>query len=312
MPYQTGTATDVADLLDKLRVFASANGWTVNTWLNGWLSLQSGSLYFNFMADTAVGSNARYAGPRVLVRGATGFDSAQSFTTQPGTSPEAEANDMAGPFAAYHFFVAADYIHVVVEVTAGIFTHFVAGLLQKAGAYTGGEYVDAVQWTTNASNGNPNYPEYSDNNLMFDQLTGYYSKEGYLHADIDGKTDNWFEFGTGGPAGNRARGVTRNSGASAGLLQALWERSPNTFNGVSPLLPIAVAVERSGALYSPAGVVKDLRLVNMAYLTPGQTLTIGSDQWLCFPARQKTDVWNQSGSNVPSSGYYGYAYRKVP
>ena len=52
MAYQTGTATDCNDLLDKFRLFAIAQGWIANRWVIAGsgreLCLQKGSAYFNF------------------------------------------------------------------------------------------------------------------------------------------------------------------------------------------------------------------------------------------------------------------------
>ena len=50
MPFQTGTATSFVNLLDTLRLFATGNGWTENSWVSPALSLQKGTIYANLNA----------------------------------------------------------------------------------------------------------------------------------------------------------------------------------------------------------------------------------------------------------------------
>ena len=46
MAYQTGTADNTADLLDKLKGFASAQGWSINKSKNNLLYLRQGANYW--------------------------------------------------------------------------------------------------------------------------------------------------------------------------------------------------------------------------------------------------------------------------
>jgi hypothetical protein len=49
------------------------------------------------------------------------------------------------------------------------------------------------------------------------------------------------------------------------------------------------------------------RLVRIDNLTPGDVMTIGSDQWKCFPVIRKN-----GGPGLETSLNWGYAYRVVP
>lgn len=304
MAYQTGTATGPADLLSKLETFIAANGWTVG-------AATTGKVYYN--AAVAVYCGVNWDTSNVYLLGCTGYNAAAAWNAQTGAATavgQALSNDMAGPYTAYHFFVTANYIHVVVEVSSGKYKHFVIGRLQKTGSYTGGDYYGAVYW--NMTGGTiTNYPDSGSHLYLWDALgqgssTGTVFRNG-LHADIDGKTTNWMRFYGITLSTNYAHGVLR----SSGIIDGLFDLGANSYNAITPLWPIPITVDRGSNQTSIAGVVEDMRIVNMQSLAPGQVMTIGSDEWLCFPVIQKTDTWNVSGSLIPSSGYYGYAYRKV-
>lgn len=328
MTYQTGTVNNVHDLLDALRVFAQGIGWTINSWssLTGgsgesgkWLDLyHANSGYFSLVAWIP-GSGA----PWVELFGHTGWNGANSYYNQPGSQYNQwgagfypSSNEMSGPFTAYHFFGSTQYLHVVVEVTTGRYKHICIGTLNKLGSYTGGQYIQAVNWWMNYTSGT-NYPDYGGHHYLFDWggYSGWNNKVNFTRADLDGRSAFWLMHTPSDPtpaSDRRAYGSVRGYGMTpSGWLWRLYNYSPNSFNALTPLLPILVAAERVGdEKYSPLGHAPDIRYCNMKNLSPGDLITIGSDQWLVFPAIQKTSVWNQN-TTTPSSGYYGYAYKKA-
>ncbi len=308
--YETGTATDTTDLITKLITFATANGWTVNTPASGRV-FTKGGLYFGLNWDSTT----------VYVAGATGYAAGSAWSAQPGASAtQPRANDMAGPYQAYHFFTgtAPDYLHVVVETSAGIFKHFMFGQIAKHGTFTGGEYIGAVYWhpTVVAANQTPNHPNFGTHAVPFDSNASSATAvhRSAVRADIDGKTNNWMVFRDADTwNGNYAKGVMRGSAVSGdggSLFGSLHTRSPSEFNAITPLLPILVAVDRPSSMTSPIGYAPDLRYINVTNITPGETLTIGGVEWMCFPLIQKTATFNNSSSTIPSSGTFGLAYRK--
>lgn len=303
--YETGTATDTTDLINKLITFATANGWAVNTPSSGRVFTKGGKYFgLNWDADD------------VWLCGATGYSAGSAWSAQPGASAEQpRSNNMAGPFNSYHFFTntSPDYLHVVAETTPGIYRHFHMGQLSKHGAFTGGEYACACYWhmTVVTANQTPNWPDNVYHALPFDahQQFGTTANRSIVRADIDSKTNNWMQFYYANTyGGNYAKGVVRGSNDS--LYESLHERGPSEFNQITPLLPMLICAERPSTMTSPLGYVPDMRYVNMSNLTPGGTLTIGADEWLVFPLVQKTETWDNSSSATPSSGTYGLAYRK--
>jgi hypothetical protein len=301
--YETGTATDTTDLIDKLIAFATTNGWTVNTPASGRV-FTKGGLFFGLQWGVST----------VNVAGATGYNAGAAWNAQPGASgTQPLSNDMAGPFNSYHFFTdtAPDYLHVVVEKTPGVYKHFMFGQLVKHGTFTGGEYIGAVYWhPTNVSSVvTPNYPNNTYHALPFDGAASNApaANRSSVRADIDSKTDNWMLFQSANSYnGNHAKGAIR----ASTILEALQERTPNQFNQITPLLPMMIAAERPSTVTSPLGYVPDMRLVNVSNIDPGAVVTIAGIEWLVFPLIQKTQTFNVSGSTVPSSGTYGFAYRR--
>jgi hypothetical protein len=296
MPYQTGTANGPADLLDKLRIFAEARGWTTNRndlGTTGELCLAKGAQFVNFDCDA----------DDIFARGSTGFDGGLAWNAQPGhSSVDAQSNNMPGPFAAYHFFAGAnpDYVYAVVETVAGIYKHLVFGQLVKTGAYTGGAFVDTVYWEYSPTYVNTASAPFHA--YLFDaEVHSSYQLNGQIRADIDGFTNRWYRFYLNEDS-LQARGNGR-----GGLTDSLFKRNPNSYNALTVLLPIYVMVYRPGGTYSPIGTVPDLRQVNIANLAPGATISIGGQDWMIFPAVQK-----RGAAGTPNSGDYGYAYRLVP
>ncbi len=180
MTFETGSATDLQDLLGKLNTFAvtTHGGWTAGYTPNpqttdGWFELHKGSI--SFSAKFAVGAQA--PPEHLSVHHANGYvnsttapgahtnDSGNGYNT--GTTGHTNANLLTercvsqigdGPYASYYFFAddtsPNDYIHVAVEVTPGQFRHFGFGLLSLFGdqggtrSYCYGHHHDQTPTTT--------------------------------------------------------------------------------------------------------------------------------------------------------------------
>lgn len=306
MAFQTGTSTGPADLISKLATFAAANGWTIGAATSGSVFINSSrGLYFGVSTGAST----------VSLKGATGHNASLAWDLQPGYPTEANSlttvNDCAGPLKLYYFFGTEQYLHVVVETVTNKFKHFAIGQLEKNSTYTGGAYVDGSSHNMTGDAGT-NFPDAPSHRYLFDAVgTGATGGSGRIRVDIDGKTNNWMNYGSSGAfatESNMIKGVTRSQNS---FLAAFHAAGPNDFNQRTVLTPILVAAARGSSLFSLIGAPKDLRLVNMRNLNPGQIMTIGSDEWYVFPHIQKSLVFNSNGSFVPSSGTYGYAYKKV-
>ncbi len=179
MSYQTGVATDPDDLLDKLRLFLIAEGWTVDGWAadtytrytysgmnpgNGYrLHVHKGSAYFNFrscirntpfytVVSDSVANGAGYYAHEVTgiaMNGSTGYNGSLAWYEQPGAPQRAGTGGFYGVavtrvptsgIPAYIFFTVGQTVGVVVEIATNEFQWLLFGTLAKAGSYTGGMF----------------------------------------------------------------------------------------------------------------------------------------------------------------------------
>ncbi len=325
MSYQTGTATDIDDLLTKLSIFAQANGWTQQKAFTGSgggvsseLYLSKGDSYFAFQAQ-AIDDSQYYHGVtqdmimyQLKYTGATGFDDGATYEGQPDSSSPTLVSFIQPNMTAYHFFTdpAKTYLHVAVETTDNEFRHIIFGLCNKLGDYVGGEYCFSCH-----QNQSPMYidnPESSNHHLPFSSQNSSYPSYGHnFHAEVDGKI--WWSSGSYSPLtwSLPLYGTYPTLGHIYASDTSDPVSAPNTFNQLAPLWSIPCGViSRSSTTYMPLGHFEDVRLVNMRYISPGGSIILGSDEWVVFPQIEKKDPAVKD--ELPSSGYLGIAYLKVP
>jgi subtilisin family serine protease len=291
--YQTGIASDPADLVSKLATFAAANGWTVNT-------PASGRVFIKDTCLVGVSSDT----DEVFLRGAITYNGAAAWNAQTNNSGNTVSIDCGtGPFTAYHFFVGdedgADYIHVVIEIAAGRYRHFSFGEMIKHGTYTGGTYVDGTNWDN--STNFQHVPDSGQHQVICDGNTA--SGTGHVWVDYDSKVNNWQLIrGPGTFTTTLGIGSFRDNGMIS-IWPSLGIQPWNLRNNMAPL---TYFVNRSDSLRSPVGRIPNMRCLGLHNLTPGETLSIGGDDWLCFPVIQRTETFVNT---IESSGMYGYAFK---
>jgi hypothetical protein len=292
MAYQTGTASGITDLLDKLNTFATANGWTLRRREAATLSISKGAVY----------QNLQESGSAINLHASRGFDAGLAWNNQPDYAAVIQScTNLSGSFSAYHFFADQDYLHVVIEVDPGLYRHIAFGDIEKSSGYTGGQYscatrIDGGIWHTSLFSSGLHYG------------AGYYN----LHPAVGGPSSFYVDVDSvakhqlltsGGLPGGFVRMITSEMFYSASMLYADWPNCmPNTLNGMTGHIPVQIFVQRTGGLYSPLGYVRDLRIVNMVNIRPGEQRTIGADEWLYFPVLAKGGP----------SGNWGYAYKIIP
>ncbi|MEE8128196.1 hypothetical protein [Candidatus Vondammii sp. HM_W22] len=304
MAYQTGTSTDIFDLLDKVRVLAVANGWAQDGWDGAILNLHSGSTYVHFYASTE-----DTTGPILYMRGSSGFTAA-GWDGHPDLGPTAATNKFSGPFAVYYLFVTSQYIHGVAQNTGGHWKHFSAGELTKNSTYNGGTYIQGVCWYfVDSDRANSIY-----HNRLFDNKSNYYYRGvNSISAEIEG-VYTWFlnrydvENGTSGRYVEGYLNTSVDNSVTYADINTLLIRGVSDFNNLTTLHAVPQGVQRGSDYFSVIGHPEDFRVLNMQYYNPGDMIVIGSDEWLLFPIINKI----QGDSNTPYSEWYGYAYRKRP
>jgi hypothetical protein len=320
MAYETGTAASADDLIDRLDTFAAANGWTVDfngTWTSGRATLiNRGGLHFGFYSDNTAGTTTD-PGPRIIVRTYPGpYVGASAPQSQANlSSANVYSNNMPSPLLAYYFYALGDYIHVVVEAFSPSFRHFGVGRLQQVGAYTDGAYCHAARWSYQSSSPQQLWqPGSSHHAIPFDDQnsSGNTSQFGTcVRVDLAATPEYWYTQNTRNTRlfGGFRRSSTTDTSTThpySAFGNALIDMRPSEITGRAILVPATLAVPRGSSKYSFIGAPPDLRFVRIDNLNPGEVLTVGTDEWVCFPVRRKGTAAGQE-----ASGNYGYAYRRV-
>lgn len=307
--YSTGVPTGPSDLLQKLVAFLAANGWTTNMSQaegSGWRAhMQKGSIYVNLRA--AVNEVASIIQGYWLA-GYVGewYNSAVGWKAQAGGPVQSGSSTIngcgiplvnAGPYVAYHFFQDDnDNVLVVLERTAGIFSHIGFGTLTKAGAYTGGQYFVGTLVFQDISQTSNN--EGISTTTMTPGVMGEANAypTGYFRADVDSWTGKWLSLGdstnagygwTGKKAGSPIAGQwgVRTEYPAYGTN---WQNHlTSDMNGKACMMPVQIYAERDATPggWSLLGALPSIRFTNAttAGFTNGQEETIGTEVWKIFP-----------------------------
>ena len=307
MPFQTGTATSFVNLLDTLRLFATGNGWTENSWVSPALSLQKGTIYANLNATST----------ELQMKGSLGYSGAAAWNAQPSThAPTPRIRDgwygaVTWPATYWMFSHASpDDIVVVLRYQPTRFLYFTFGQLLKYGTYTGGEYYAASSEASFVISDNSQRSQQVP--TIIANFAGLFwartSESGYdacpdvLHAEID-------SFTWGGPTRKYlvSPDTPINSiqyiATASNHTYPLQNRLVSAFNGLATLQPIDVFARRPDAHYSPLGRVEHLRYANVINHNPADIIDIGGQKWMLFP-------WTEKGSGGDTSTqHYGYAVK---
>ena len=333
MAYQTGSATDMGDLLSKLDTFMVANGWTQDDFDDGATVSSEGFAAWN--------KNSMYISMRWQADSPNHLAIYQALGHTPGNDPGAHPDDSGsgfntntsysdgslggeraahtlgnGPFLSYHFFeqdASPAYVHVVVETESEIFRHFGWGELEKFNDWTGGEYCyGQYAFPSTSSTG-----VRTDTTILLDGLfSSTQTRAATIHAEglpNQGASEKWLQHGgfTSKPATNDTAGEERQNsfgGARAGpIAYPLGQFRSDVATGHIPMYPLGVFLrDWTNDFTYFLGSQPDVRGIDMFNFASGQTVTIGSDQWVLFPTARRTE------DNVINRTYYqGFAYKKV-
>lgn len=323
MAYQTGTASSIEDLMQQLHDFAVANGWTsdIMSTTNDWMAINNGSVFVQFRWDNtnsfACFHSRGFSGTGVAPGNHTGDDGCGTVdATAPYnatiTTGRRVADIGAGPFVAYHFFTngTTQYIHCVLEFSAGQFAHWSFGTIDKIGTWTGGEYCVAHSQRSTT---------YSNNVMMFGSIGGSTTtdanRNGSLH--IEGMPNQsggmrWLLFSTQTSSiGNDRAGNARITSPGGWRdynpwLSAFGYVRASELNGFLPLIPVPIwwrDITPAPDQYMLLGFAPGLYLIQMANFNPGDEFTIGTDTFKVFPPVRK--------STSQDSLFAGVAYRKI-
>jgi hypothetical protein len=338
MAYETGTLTDIPDLILKLSTFLVANGWTEDQRDNtakrfAFHKVPTGGalLYFSgrWGSDTAnifslcqalgyTGGNAPGNHPN---DSGNGYN-ATSGQTRANLDDERNVDLIGvGPYPRYWFFeqdASPCYIHVVIEVAAGTFVHFGCGELKKFNDWTGGEYLYGHQHPSSNTNA-----LLSDSSILLDGFASTSGVapfvatihiEGLSNQAVGGKWGLVWASDTnlGTDTAAVARAMVQGGFRGGPIASELGNFLASLSTGFVPMYPIALfhvngnIALASGVKASYLGHMADVRGVHLRNFAAAQEVSIGGDTWIFFPSSIRVD-----GAVARGSGYQGIAYKKV-
>lgn len=279
MSYQTGTATDAANLKSLIETFAQSNGWTLSS---GVLSCSFGAV--ELTTELLSGSTWQ----RLRVSGADNV----GFTTNVCSIPPAIGLYAGSWPVTYHLFAHATPVPVlfcIIQYGSGMHQHLSFGGMVKYGAWGGGLWVSGSIGHPYDDDLNKPFRVTQDNSAWwnpFSHAGSMFWNSGWespsrtgstLRCDLDGSTVPWTA------AGN-----------VIGTFDPLHKRMPAAWNNQVQLLPYSIAVPRPSGFSSLVGQIPHIRATRNTYLEPGDVITEGADRWKVFPW-VKRDAANPAG-----------------
>lgn len=329
MAYQTGSATDLSDLLEKLSVFAASLGWVVDGFTPGsspTLFLHNADGYWSFgYGRTQYNSNNKKYG--LLVCCNTGYSGDSSWNAQPGSSYNAkgyysgaQTTDLnLSAYISYDFFGTAQYLHVVVQIAAGVFRHFGIGTLNKEGDYIGGQYAYGSIFSI-ANSGVSFYYAVLPFADYIDSSEARYTTS-IVRADMLGGRNispDYYPFGLQISSAPTAIGVT-GSWYSASSAYASHpdnfsiRTSKSALGAVVAPVPNAIIAICVDGLYRRLGSVPDMYPCRITGLTPRAQFDINGETWMTMPALAYRNTVDGNYGVIHGNSYdIGYAYRITP
>ncbi len=342
MAYQTGTASDQTDLINKTQIFAVANGFTLNYYSGANKHCSIGraadGVYVSFAWDgvdtIAIYHALGYAGGSAEAPWNQADDSGNGSSTIPSQIDRGRQVSRigAGSFTAYHFFAYTNpyNIHVVLEFSPGLYRHFGFGTVSKEGTWTGGQWCAGHLWNwanSFAVYSNPlTYPHsvLMDGATLFGQApysTYNNNSSGTLHVEALPGQDAASKWGIGVHNGNDDANMFNDRSGNPRIRIAGGCRQgpaitqygpylPDLANGFIPIIPMEMFYCREdnavdGWYY--LGRMFNIGHIHLHGIDVDQELTIGGDTWKCFPVVRKSNI---GGTNQESENA-GIIYKKV-
>lgn len=342
MAYETGTASDQTDLMNKLSTFAQANGYTQDYYngTNRHLSLSRSvdNLYVSFAWDGA---------DYIQIYQALNYEAAHdeepwdqdndsgNGTNDPDTYPDRGRQVSAigsGSFTKYHFFAYTNphNIFVVLEFSPGLYRHFGFGEIDKTGTWTGGAWVGGHLWNPGDNFASYDYPAAAWHSVLLDAnsyTTGTYygiystGAQATLHCEgLPGQaaSSKWgtcvyyqlddVDIGTDRDGNSRIRICGGFRGGPSACQFGIF--LPDLSNGFVPIIPIDIFYFNGdggvdGVYY--LGRLPNVGHIHLEGIDPAEEITVGSDTWIAFPMVRKSNI----GGNNQESRNAGIIYKKV-
>jgi len=341
MAFETGTATSQEDFMTKLRDFLqlAAVNWVVDEFdtTNDWLAVHHGnavdSIYVQWRWDNVNAIQGYHSEGFTALTKPPGHPgdsgNGDDYALAGSSNSERRLSDIGnGPYANYFFFSPNDvdvdpatdpdkvpYVHFVLEISPGRFTHGSIGLVRKKGNWSGGGYHGLMVWDADSNNVAATHNIVVDGaaNGLFDLATVHFDVSATSYPGLANDAQ-WAIVGDrGGSNGTDTAGNARIAltwGTRDGwVADALNGMIVNPNSGFVPMAPVLLVTHQEGATdtHRFIGSIPDMRILNGTFLEATEEIVVGSDTWKVFPWAQKLPT---AGANFQSGNAF-IAYKKI-
>jgi len=317
MAYETGTASGVNNLLDKLATFIGLNmpSWTIDKNATAttfgqsggwWLTIHKGSVY-----QTLLGYHNGTI-HRVINYLHTGYSGAGTSELQSGR-PQSDSNNLynySAIFASdavnsYKFFSdGVNYCHCVVEVSTNMYVHFGFGQAQdQITSNTVKDYCYSIYWSEHSSIKHDPTHYYNAKLGQGTQENSPYDsgiQMAYNNGSVTKFSCGSYNFGT--PGSTAIRGL--NSYLFTVFAYKTLLYSDGHFANHNSFVPMTVHAMPNLSNPQAIATLPDIAACKLTFYDIAQEVTVGSDTWVVFPWRSK--------DTTQYSQMFGYAYKKIP
>ncbi len=308
--YETGTATDPVNLLDKLEVFAIAQGSiTVDKTMTvdgdyEYMSLSFGSGFFSvgYKANTGGFTPEAFVLTQATSFADAGFGNEANATTILSGATQSSLVPVQS-ITEYHFFYnPGGMLFVTMQLASGNWTHFGMGDIVKYGTYTGGSLITGNYIAGGASTIDDPYS--SSNAYFLHYLSATSGTQYGDHLRVDHNASPKF-YGFRGGESTSTRGYlpTARDYDNAELYML---SNPSSTTQATTLRPVRFLIENGVTPNKciPVGELADIRILNMKFFSPGDVF---DTDWFIFPIGAKRD-WDIRDNNL-NTGLIGVAIR---
>lgn len=324
MPYVTGSASSMSDLLSALQDACTDNGWT----LSGNV-LHKGGCY----AVLTV-SSVMVASGHLSVRAGNGIDGSNNLTDP---APEAgyigtlrASNNGAWATLTYpieyhvHVLADPDEVWLWIRYDSEYWQWLCFGKSPAPGNAGTGNWHAAFIRPPESPYGSIRFWKGGIQShytileariasaqslpcIPFLGVTGQYFTGNYAHGAIDNST-GLPRWSTGLPYGGSYN--SSDHGLALFGVAPLLQYAPSAWNDEAILLPIQLVQVRASAKSSLIVEFAHSRLTRNTYIEPGEIVTLGLDKWKVYPAyRRNTLIPNGSTGGADHSGTFAIAVR---
>lgn len=312
MDYETGSATDAHDMLDKIRTFLVANGWTQNAYVSetyGYrLHVSRGALYINMFscigADPITNRTWTYATYQmsgIAVSPSTGYSASptgdKAWKNMPGAPAHSTAllsyadgifacavADITGAVSSYHLVADGDQFIAAMEISSGVYRWIAFGRLNAYGSI--GSSPNGLYLCASSATGG--------NGIGAEELRRIFAHPNNANSYYPNATlrfDDAWAFTGDDPVGHIAHPVSAvgdgytpypDTSQYWGALHGLLHSMPADIGGLSPLLPAQIGVYYLD-YHVPLGHYGIARITHMDGFSVGQSITVGSEDFVVLP-----------------------------